>query len=68
MNVNALIALLRAHDLGIDARKSLVPRVHEVTVQLAGNQKRMTQIIQQAPRRRCLRLTSRGESLTSFKR
>lgn len=25
MNVNALIALLRAHDLGIDARKPLVP-------------------------------------------
>lgn len=79
MNVDALIALLRAHDLGIDARKSLVPsqiatitrwreraepievliareeavrlarRVHEVTVQLAGNQKRMTEIIQQSP-------------------
>jgi transposase len=25
VNVNALIALLRAHDLGIDARKPLVP-------------------------------------------
>ena len=25
MNVNALIALLRAHELGIDARKPLVP-------------------------------------------
>ena len=79
LNVNALLALLRAHDLGFDARKALVPaqiatiarwrerkeplelsiareeairlarRVVEVTEQLAANQKRMTELIQQCP-------------------
>ena len=79
LNVNALLALLRAHDLGFDARKALVPaqiatiarwrerqeplelsiareeagrlarRVVEVTAQLAANQKRMTELIQDSP-------------------
>lgn len=90
MNVNALIALLRAHDLGIDARKSLVPaqidtiirwrerdepielliareeavrlgrRIHEVTTQLAANQKRMTELIQQSPAAPLLEMMGAG--------
>jgi transposase len=89
-NVNALIALLRAHDLGIDARKPLVPvqidtitrwrernepielliareeavrlarRVHEVTTQLAANQKRMTELIQQSPAAPLLKMMGAG--------
>ncbi|MCH5450318.1 transposase, partial [Bacillus cereus] len=79
VNVNALTALLRAYDLGLDARKPLTTaqiitiarwrgrqepveleiarqeatrlarRVVEVTDQLAANQKRMTELIQQSP-------------------
>lgn len=90
MNVNALIAILRAHDLGIDARKSLVPaqistitrwrerqepielsiareeavrlarRVLEVTTQLAANQKRMTELIQQSPAAPLLEMVGAG--------
>jgi transposase len=90
VNVNALIALLRAHDLGIDARKPLVPaqiatitrwrerqeqielsiareeavrlarRVLEVTTQLAANQKRMTELIQQSPAAPLLEMVGAG--------
>jgi transposase len=90
MNVNALIALLRSHDLGIDARKPLVPaqiatitrwrerqeqielsiareeavrlarRVLEVTTQLAANQKRMTELIQQSPAAPLLEMVGAG--------
>lgn len=90
VNVNALIALLRAHDLGIDARKPLVPaqiasitrwrerqepielsiareeavrlarRVSEVTTQLAANQKRMTELIQQSPAAPLLEMVGAG--------
>lgn len=90
MNVNALIALLRAHDLGIDARQSLVSaqistitrwrerqepielsiareeavrlarRVLEVTAELAANQKRMTELIQQSPAAPLLEIVGAG--------
>ncbi|MEO5313795.1 IS110 family transposase [Pseudarthrobacter sp. CC12] len=90
MNVNALVALLRAHGLGIDARKALVPaqiatitrwrerqepielsiareeairlgrRVLEVTTQLAANQKRMTELIQQSPAAPLLEIMGAG--------
>jgi len=90
MNVNALIALLRAHDLGVDARKPLVPaqiaaitrwrerqeqmelaiareeavrlarRALEVTTQLAANQKRMTELIQQSPAAPLLEMVGAG--------
>ncbi|MEV7649136.1 IS110 family transposase [Arthrobacter sp. NPDC089319] len=90
MNVNALVALLRSHDLGIDARKPLVPaqiatitrwrerqeqlelsiareeavrlarRVSEVTTQLAANQKRMTELIQQSPAAPLLEMMGAG--------
>lgn len=90
MNVNALIALFRAHDLGIDARKPLVPaqfatitrwrerdeqielliareeavrlarRVHEVTTQVAANQKRMTELIRESPAAPLLEMIGAG--------
>ena len=90
LNANALLALLRAHDLGIDARKPLVPaqivtitrwrerqeqlelsiareeavrlarRVLEVTTQLAANQKRMTDLIQQSPAAPLLEMVGAG--------
>ncbi|MDV2982661.1 UNVERIFIED_CONTAM: transposase, partial [Actinomycetes bacterium ARC8] len=90
LNANALLALLRAHDLGIDARKPLVPaqiatitrwrdrqeqlevsiareeavrlarRVLEVTTQLAANQKRMTELIQQSPAAPLLEMVGAG--------
>lgn len=90
MNANALLALLRAHDLGIDARKPLVPaqiatitrwrdrqepvelsiareeavrlarRILEVTTQLAANQKRMTELIQQSPAAPLLEMVGAG--------
>jgi len=90
LNANALLALLRAHDLGIDARKPLVPaqiatiarwrdrqeklevsiareeavrlarRVLEATLQLAANQKRMTELIQQSPAAPLLEMVGAG--------
>jgi hypothetical protein len=90
VNVNALTALLRAHDLGIDARKPLVAaqitaitrwrerqeqmelaiareeavwlarRVLEVTTQLAANQKRTTELIQQSPAAPLLEMVGAG--------
>ncbi|MDP9988783.1 transposase [Arthrobacter oryzae] len=90
LNANALLALLRAHDLGIDARKPLVPaqiatitrwrerrepielsiargeavrlarRVLEVTTQLAANQKRMTELIQESPAAPLLEMVGAG--------
>ena len=90
LNANALLALLRAYDLGIDARKPLVPaqiatitrwrerqepmelsiareeavrlarRVLEVATQLAVNQKRMTELIQQSPAAPLLEMVGAG--------
>ncbi|MFB9654913.1 IS110 family transposase [Arthrobacter sp. NicSoilC12] len=90
MHLNALIALLRAHNLGVDARKPLVPtqvttitrwrerqeqielsvareeairlarRVTEATNQLAANQKRMTELIQQSPAAPLLEMVGAG--------
>jgi transposase len=90
VNVNALTALLRACDLGIDARKPLTinqittitrwrerqepleaaiardeavrlaRRINEVTAQLATNQKRMTELIQQSPAAPILQIVGVG--------
>lgn len=90
VNVNALTALLRASDLGIDARKPLTTnqittitrwrerqepleaaiardeavrlarRIDEVTAQLATNQKRMTELIEQSPAAPILQIVGVG--------
>jgi transposase len=62
MNVNASIALLRAHDLGVDARKPLVPAQIAAITRWRERQEQMEQAI---AREKAVRLARRALEVTT---